>query len=249
MIVDLTRHQLHGVYGSSNVRVSQLMEVEEYETLWQLVSVVDAVPSGIRKSNAPHGWEEPAERVGPAKQEVPYLGFEAFVESLPPGSMTGAPKKRSCEILHKEEGGVRRGIYAGVLGYLDVGGGGDFSVVIRTAVKIDSMDNNKEDVWYIGAGGAITSQSTPEGEHEEMFAKFQSTARLFSHMEPPKQVAKSKRVEIIEPDDPEFAELLAGMRGGEELSLDDAQMMLRAVEAELRRRTGPALTEEIEEAN
>jgi para-aminobenzoate synthetase len=249
MIVDLTRHQLHGVYGSENVRVSQLMEVEEYETLWQLVSVVDAVPSGIWKPSTPHGWEEPAEHVGPAKQDIPYLGFEAFVESLPPGSMTGAPKKRSCEILHKEEGGVRRGIYSGVLGYLDVGGGGDFSVVIRTAVKIDSMDNNKEDVWYVGAGGAITSQSTPEGEHEEMLAKFSSTARTFTHMEPPKPVTKSKRVEIIEPDDPEFAELLAGMRGGEELSLDDAQMMLRAVEAELRRRTGPTLTEEMEEAN
>jgi para-aminobenzoate synthetase len=245
MIVDLTRHQLHGVYGSENVRVSQLMEVEEYETLWQLVSVVDAVPSGIRKANTPEEWEEPTERIAPANQEVPYLGFEAFVDSLPPGSMTGAPKKRSCDILQKEEDGVRRGIYSGVLGYLDVGGGGDFSVVIRTAVKIDSMDDNKEDVWRIGAGGAITSQSTPEGEYEEMLAKFQSTARAFKHLPPPKPVPKSKRIEIIEPDNPEFAELLAGMRGGEDLSLDDAQMMLRAVEAELRRRTGPPAPEDI----
>lgn len=248
MIVDLTRHQLHGVYGSHNVRVSKLMEVEEYETLWQLVSVVDAVPSGVNKPNTPQDWEEPAERVARMDQEAPYLGFEAFVESLPPGSMTGAPKKRSCEILQREENGVRRGIYSGVLGYLDVGGGGDFSVVIRTAVKIDSSDNDKEDVWHIGAGGAITSQSTPEGEHEEMLAKFASTARAFKHLPPPKTVSKSKRVEIIEPDDPEFAELLAGMRGGEELSLDDAQMMLRAVEAELRRRTGPATADGVEDA-
>jgi para-aminobenzoate synthetase len=247
MIVDLTRHQLHGVYGSENVRVSQLMEVEEYETLWQLVSVVDAVPSGIRKANTPQEWDEPAEHIAPASQEVSYLGFEAFVESLPPGSMTGAPKKRSCEILQEQEGGVRRGIYSGVLGYLDVGGGGDFSVVIRTAVKIDSVDNDKEDLWRLGAGGAITSQSTPEGEYEEMIAKFQSTARAFTHLPPPKPESKSKRVEIIEPDDPEFAELLEGMRGGEEMTLDDAQMMLRAVEAELRRRTGPALTEEEED--
>jgi para-aminobenzoate synthetase len=241
MIVDLTRHQLHGVYGSHNVRVSQLMEVEEYETLWQLVSVVDAVPSGVHKPITAEEWEEPTERVAPAKQEVPYLGFEAFVQSLPPGSMTGAPKKRSCEILQEQEDGVRRGIYAGVLGYFDVGGGGDFSVVIRTAIKIDSMDNDKTDTWRIGAGGAITSQSTPEGEHEEMLAKFQSTARAFKHLPPPKPVPKVKRIEIIEPDNPEFAELLAGMRGGEDLSLDDAQMMLRAVEAELRRRTGPAI--------
>lgn len=246
MIVDLTRHQLHGVYGSHNVQVSKLMEVEEYETLWQLVSVVDAVPSGVNKAHMPSDWEEPSERVARVDEEVPYLGFEAFVESLPPGSMTGAPKKRSCEILQKEEDGVRRGIYSGVLGYLDVGGGGDFSVVIRTAVKVDSTDNDKEDVWSIGAGGAITSQSRPEGEHEEMVAKFQSTSRAFKHLPPPTTISKSKRVEIVEPDDAEFAELLAGMRGGEELSLDDAQMMLRAVEAELRRRTGPAAGDEVE---
>ncbi|KAF2031657.1 para-aminobenzoate synthase component 1 [Setomelanomma holmii] len=245
MIVDLTRHQLHGVYGSENVRVSQLMEVEEYETLWQLVSVIDAVPSGIYKPSSPEDWDEFSERVSISKQKVPYLGFQAFVESLPPGSMTGAPKKRSCEILHKQEDGVRRGIYSGVLGYFDVGGGGDFSVVIRTAIKIDTEDNDKEDVWRIGAGGAVTSQSTPEGEYEEMLAKFQSTSRAFKHHPPPKPAAKSKRVEIIEPDDPEFAELLANMRGGEEMSLDDAQMMLRAVEAELRRRTGGVTVEEV----
>jgi para-aminobenzoate synthetase len=158
--------------------------------------------------------------------------------------MTGAPKKRSCEILQTEEEGVRRGIYSGVLGYFDVGGGGDFSVVIRTAIKIDASETDKEDVWRIGAGGAVTSQSTPEGEYEEMLAKFQSTSRAFRHQPPPKPAAKNKRVEIIEPDNPEFAELLANMRGGEEMSLDDAQMMLRAVEAELRRRTGGGVTVE-----
>ncbi|KAL6708335.1 para-aminobenzoate synthase, (PABA) [Coniothyrium glycines] len=238
MIVDLTRHQLHGVYGSENVRVSQLMEVEDYETLWQLVSVVDAVPRGARKPKSPDDWEEPAEWASNAKTPaVPYVGFDAFVESLPPGSMTGAPKKRSCEILQEEEEGVRRGIYSGVLGYLDVGGAGDFSVVIRTAVKIDDAANDKEDVWRIGAGGAITSQSTIEGEYDEMLAKFQSTARAFNYIPPPKPTAKTTRVEIIEPDNPEFAELLASMRGGAELTLDDAQIMLRAVERELRRRT------------
>jgi para-aminobenzoate synthetase len=236
MIVDLTRHQLHGVYGSNNVQVSQLMEVEEYETLWQLVSVVDATPNGTHRPNAPGEWQEPSEHAEPSNGETPYLGFQAFVESLPPGSMTGAPKKRSCEILKEQEDGVRRGIYSGVMGYFDVGGGGDFSVVIRTAIKVDTIHDDKEDVWRIGAGGAITSQSTPEGEYEEMLAKFQSTARAFKHVPPPKPKAKSKRVEIIEPDNPEFAELLETMRGGEELSLDDAQMMLRAVEAELRRR-------------
>jgi para-aminobenzoate synthetase len=241
MIVDLTRHQLHGVYGSENVRVTQLMEVEEYETLWQLVSVVDAVPSGIHKPTIPEDWEDSTEHSSKSeteRQSVPYLGFQAFVESLPPGSMTGAPKKRSCEILQKVEDGKRRGIYSGVLGYLDVGGGGDFSVIIRTAIKIDDdQGDGKGDIWRIGAGGAVTSQSTPEGEYEEMVAKFGSTNQAFMPLPPPSPKPNRRRVEIIEPDDPEFAELLASMRGGEELTLDDAQMMLRAVERELRRRT------------
>ncbi|KAF2264249.1 para-aminobenzoate synthase [Lojkania enalia] len=182
MIVDLVRHQLHGVYGAGNVRVTQLMNIEEYETLWQLVSVIDAVPPGVQKARTPDEWEEPADYVSgrKASPETSSLGFEAFVQSLPPGSMTGAPKKRSCEILKDLEGEKRRGVYSGVLGYLDVGGGGDFSVVIRTAVKIDSGDNEKEDVWRIGAGGAVTAQSIPEAEYEEMCGKFSSTARAFN---------------------------------------------------------------------
>lgn len=188
MIVDLVRHQLHSVYGSGNVNVSQLMEVEEYETLWQLVSVVDAVPAGSHKPRTPNEWEEPADYVSgkTLHTDTNSLGFDAFVQSLPPGSMTGAPKKRSCELLQEIENHEPRGIYAGVLGYLDVGGGGDFSVVIRTAVKVDDTeaDASNHDVWKIGAGGAVTSQSTPEGEFEEMNGKFMSTSRAFDIVEP-----------------------------------------------------------------
>lgn len=248
MIVDLTRHQLHGVYGSDNVHVSQLMEVEEYETLWQLVSVVDASPQGINKMSTPDAWEEPADRTSPGKPKVPYLGFEAFVKSLPPGSMTGAPKKRSCEILQKEEGGVRRGIYSGVMGYFDVGGGGDFSVVIRTAVKIDTSDESKEDVWYLGAGGAVISQSTPDGEYEEMLAKFQSTSRAFQHRTSPPSASGRKAITGIVPDSQAFSQLMESIRGAEEdMMFDDAQLMLRAVEAELRRRAAGGATRNLQE--
>lgn len=188
MIVDLVRHQLHRVYGSGNVNVSQLMEVEEYETLWQLVSVIDAVPASAKKARTPDDWEDAVDYVSGKKveEDSSMLGFDAFVQSLPPGSMTGAPKKRSCEILDEIEGQKPRGLYSGVLGYLDVGGAGDFSVVIRTAVKVDSGDSNaqEEDVWTIGAGGAVTSQSTPEAEHEEMKGKFKSTGRAFEHVTP-----------------------------------------------------------------
>lgn len=184
MIVDLVRHQLHGVYGSGYVHVRKLMEIEEYKTLWQLVSVVEGVPRGSKGPETPGEWEDPSDHVSVFKSasedDDQYLGYDAFVESLPPGSMTGAPKKRSCEILQREEGHQRRGLYSGVLGYLDVGGGGDFSVIIRTAIKsADSSSTSNEDVWNIGAGGAITAQSTPESEYEEMLAKFQSTSRAF----------------------------------------------------------------------
>ena len=80
-----------------------------------------------------------------------------------------------------------------------------------------------------------------------MTAKFGSTKRAFMPLPPPKPKTKNRRVEIIEPDDPEFAELLASMRGGEELTLDDAQIMLRAVERELRRRNAAGESDDITE--
>ncbi|KAK5657202.1 hypothetical protein OQA88_3260 [Cercophora sp. LCS_1] len=140
MIVDLIRHDLAGAVGSGNVWVSQLMEVEEFAKVWHLVSVIQG------------------------RFEEKGMGVEVLKRSLPPGSMTGAPKKRSCEILGRIEGGPR-GVYSGVLGYLDVGGGGDFSVVIRTAVS------EREGEWRVGAGGAVTVQSDDLGEFKEMEAK------------------------------------------------------------------------------
>ena len=186
MIVDLIRHDLHGVVGSGRVNVPKLMVVEEYATLFQLVSVVEGSlvigddDDGINNKTPP--------RNPPAKS-----GLDILAASLPPGSMTGAPKLRSCQILRSLEPHPR-GVYSGVLGYLDVGGGGDFSVVIRTAVRWDrptpdDSDDLKggEDVgeettgdgWSIGAGGAVTGLSTEEGEWEEMLAKLRSTIRLF----------------------------------------------------------------------
>jgi len=164
MIVDLIRHDFHGVVGTGNVHVKKLMEIEEYATVYQLVSVIEC--------QLPH----------PTSQSD-QTGIDVLVASLPPGSMTGAPKKRSCEILQQIENKKPRGIYSGVLGYLDVGGGGDFSVVIRTAYKWDDdfqvsqyMEDGhevfkKSEIWNIGAGGAVTSQSTALGEWEEMCAK------------------------------------------------------------------------------
>ncbi|KAL6866425.1 para-aminobenzoate synthase, (PABA) [Amphichorda felina] len=165
MIVDLIRHDLSGVIGAHRTWTSKLMVVEEYETVYQLVSVIEG--------------QLPAP--GPGEPR----GLHVLKASLPPGSMTGAPKKRSCEILRDIERRPR-GLYSGVLGYMDVGGAGDFSVVIRTAMRgghHQGGEDTKEErngvngdaaefeTWRVGAGGAVTIQSTDEGEFHEMEAK------------------------------------------------------------------------------
>jgi len=115
------------------------------------------------------------------------------------GSMTGAPKKRSVEILQTLED-HNRSLYSGVFGYWCVGGSGDFSVTIRSCFKYDSRWENKSsgsgDVprdlgraevetedWVIGAGGAITALSDPEAEWDEMTIKLQSVLRSFDTTE------------------------------------------------------------------
>lgn len=86
----------------------------------------------------------------------------------------------------------RRGVYSGVLGYWDVGGGGDWAVIIRTCFKLDKHTCTTAkprqpdalgptcDEWTIGAGGAITALSDPHAEWDEMGVKLQSALRAFS---------------------------------------------------------------------
>ncbi|KAL8985286.1 MAG: hypothetical protein Q9177_004476 [Variospora cf. flavescens] len=211
MIVDLIRHDLHGVVGSGKVCVPKLMVVEEYATLFQLVTVVEGTlinqhaslsnPPSLTVSSQssacnsrPHTPVSPAgspEYLENSDEDSPSCraaahktGIDVLAASLPPGSMTGAPKRRSCALLHDIEGQAR-GIYSGIVGYMDVGGGGDFSVVIRSASRWKSDTGNNRapsqnrDRWTVGAGGAITSLSTEDGEWEEMMAKLASTRRMF----------------------------------------------------------------------
>ncbi|KAK7064091.1 putative aminodeoxychorismate synthase [Favolaschia claudopus] len=168
MIVDLIRHDLHTVVGE-DVQVKQFCTVEEYETVWQLVSVIE----GMLDPDA-------SDTSDPERQ----LGWEMLKKSLPPGSMTGAPKKRSVEILQSLENDPR-GIYSGVFGYWCVSGGSDWSVTIRSCFKYENRLRAKSEScsplesWDIGAGGAITALSDPEAEWEEMLVKLQSAAGAF----------------------------------------------------------------------
>ncbi|KXN88785.1 Putative aminodeoxychorismate synthase [Leucoagaricus sp. SymC.cos] len=159
MIVDLIRHDLHNAVGE-NVVTKKFCGIEEYEHVWQLVSVIEgSLPDGT-----------------PVEIDDT-LGWEVLRRSLPPGSMTGAPKKRSVELLQSIEG-KERGPYSGVFGYWCAGGGGDWSVTIRSCFLHDSKKDGDEE-WVIGAGGAITALSDPEDEWEEMKAKLNGVLRGF----------------------------------------------------------------------
>ena len=83
--------------------------------------------------------------------------------SFPPGSMTGAPKIAAMQLIDQLEP-VRRGVYSGTLGYFDVRGGLDLSVVIRTIL----VEGGKA---HFHVGGAIVADSTAAGEHAESLDK------------------------------------------------------------------------------
>ncbi|GAA6007996.1 4-amino-4-deoxychorismate synthase, partial [Rhodotorula paludigena] len=140
MIVDLIRNDLLRSCEVASVKVDKLMRVETYETVHQLVTtVVGQLGEGVNP-------------------------FEAMAAAFPPGSMTGAPKLRSLQLLDELEKHVPRGVYSGVFGYLAVDGASDWSVVIRTLVK-----RGRE--LSLGAGGAITHLSDAAKEWEEVLTK------------------------------------------------------------------------------
>jgi para-aminobenzoate synthetase len=145
MIVDLIRNDLGRVSEPGTVQVPQLMAVETYETVHQLVTAVRGrLRAGVD-------------------------AIDAVRACFPPGSMTGAPKIRTMELIDELESSAR-GIYSGALGWLSVDGRTDLSVVIRTAVLT-------RDEAVVGTGGAIVLDSDPVAEYDEMVLKATATIR------------------------------------------------------------------------
>jgi para-aminobenzoate synthetase/4-amino-4-deoxychorismate lyase len=141
MIVDLLRNDLGKISVPGSVRVSNLFEVERYETLWQMTSTVEST----LRSNA---------------------GLADVMAALfPCGSITGAPKIRTMEIIRELEP-FPRGIYTGAIGFIRPGGDCVFNVAIRTVV----LDSDTGAATF-GVGGGITIDSTADREYEECLLK------------------------------------------------------------------------------
>ena len=139
MIVDLVRNDLGRVCAPGSIAVPELMQIEAYATVFQMVSTVTGELATGRDA------------------------FDLVRANFPPGSMTGAPKLAAITLLESLES-VRRGVYSGALGYLDLRGGLDLSVVIRTLVWQDG-------VAHLHVGGGIVADSTPAAEYLEALDK------------------------------------------------------------------------------
>lgn len=143
MIVDLLRNDLSLVSEPHTVRVPVLMGVESYSTVHQLVSTVS---SRLR---------EGVSAVATARA------------CFPGGSMTGAPKPSTMQIIEGLEGRAR-GVYSGALGFVSADGSANLSIVIRTLVAHD------EGTVTLAAGGAVVADSDPAAEYEEMLTKLRA---------------------------------------------------------------------------
>jgi anthranilate synthase component 1 len=145
MLVDLGRNDLGRVCEYGTVRVPTFMTLERYSHVMHLVSVVEGQLSDDHDR------------------------LDALVACFPAGTVSGAPKVRAMQIIGDLEP-VRRGIYAGAVGYLDFAGNLDFCITIRTIV----LEGGKA---WIQAGAGIVADSNPTAEYEETKDKARAMVR------------------------------------------------------------------------
>ena len=139
MIVDLLRNDLGRICEMGSVRVDDIFSVEQYETLLQMTSTVS----------------------GKLRGGLSY--YEIFKGMFPGGSITGAPKIRTMEIIREMER-EPRGVYTGAIGFMAPDGTAAFNVAIRTLVL------NRGEA-RMGVGGGIVADSDPHEEYKECLLK------------------------------------------------------------------------------
>lgn len=139
MLVDLGRNDVGKISKIGSVFVEKYMEIERFSHVMHIGSTV----------------------CGTIREDKDAL--DAIDAILPAGTLSGAPKLKACEIIHKIEKN-RRGIYGGAIGYLDFSGNVDTCIAIRLAYK-------KNDKVYVRSGAGIVADSVPENEYEECINK------------------------------------------------------------------------------
>jgi anthranilate synthase component 1 len=139
MLVDLGRNDLGRVCRPGSVHVVDFFKVERYSHVMHIVSTVTGELDEGRTA------------------------FDAMAACFPAGTLSGAPKPRAMELIEELEP-TRRGLYGGIVGYLDFAGDGDTAIAIRTALVRDG-------VAYVQAGAGIVADSNPQAEDTECLNK------------------------------------------------------------------------------
>ena len=135
MLVDLGRNDLGRVCVPGTVRVEDYSHIERYSHVMHLVSTVNGMLADGRTA------------------------LDAVTACFPAGTLSGAPKVRAMELIEEVEI-TRRGLYGGVVGYLDFAGNADFAIAIRTALMRDGTA-------YVQAGGGVVADSNGPYEYTE----------------------------------------------------------------------------------
>jgi anthranilate synthase component 1 len=142
MLIDLSRNDIGRIAKIGTVETNEMMVIEKYSHVMHIVSNVRGeLQDGLS-------------------------AMDAFWSCFPAGTLTGAPKVRSMEIIYELEK-EKRGLYGGAVGYLDFRGGLTTAIAIRTMVIRDG-------IIYFQAAGGIVADSTPEFEYEETMNKMRA---------------------------------------------------------------------------
>ena len=142
MLINLSRSDLEQVCHTETIHLTKHMLIERYQHVMHIIS----------------------ELTGELKDNL--TSIDALLGLLPAGTVSGAPKQRAIQIINQLES-VRRGVYAGAVGYININGDLDLAIAIRTMVI-------KDQIAYVQAGAGIVAESDPRREYEETLNKAKS---------------------------------------------------------------------------